>query len=89
MLSGDCNVCINRELPSNSATCVECGLSRKNYKPMTNADRIRSMSDEELAEFVIGVLCYTKLPYMEIREKALRDNELIDWLEQEVKDDKG
>lgn len=50
MLSGDCNVCVNSKLPSYSATCVECGLSRKNYKPQTNGDRIRSMSDEELAE---------------------------------------
>ena len=49
MVSGDCNVCINGKMPSYSATCVECGLSRKNYKPMTNADRIRAMSDEELA----------------------------------------
>ena len=52
MLSGDCNVCINRELPSHSATCVECGLSRKNYKPMTNGDRIRRMTDEELAKWL-------------------------------------
>jgi hypothetical protein len=50
MLSGDCNVCINGKLPSYSATCVECGLSRKNYKPITNADRIRAMTDEEMAE---------------------------------------
>lgn len=51
MLSGDCNVCINGKMPSYSATCVECGLSRKNFKPMTNADRIRAMTDEELAEW--------------------------------------
>ena len=50
MLSGDCNVCINGKMPSYSATCVECGLSRKNYKPITNADRIRGMTDEELAD---------------------------------------
>lgn len=49
MISGDCNVCINGKLPSYSATCVECGLSRKNYKPITNGDRIRRMSDEDLA----------------------------------------
>ena len=42
MLTGDCNVCINGKLPSYSATCVECGLSRKNYKPITNEDRIRN-----------------------------------------------
>ena len=38
MLNGDCNVCINGKLPSYSATCVECGLPRKNYKPIINAD---------------------------------------------------
>lgn len=52
MLSGDCNTCINGKLPSYSATCVECGLSRKNYKPITNADRIRAMTDEELDKFL-------------------------------------
>lgn len=40
MLSGDCNVCINGKLPSYSATCVECGLSRKNYKPITKAEEV-------------------------------------------------
>ena len=58
----------------------------KPRKPITNADRIRAMTDEELAEFVIGVLCYTKLPYIEVRKKALRDNELLDWLKQEAKE---
>jgi hypothetical protein len=55
MLSGDCNVCINGKMPSYSATCVECGLSRKNYKPITNADRIRAMTDEELANKMSGL----------------------------------
>lgn len=61
-------------------------LTGEVYYP-SNADRIRSMTDEELAEFVIGVLCYTKLPYMEVREKALRGNELLDWLKQEADHD--
>lgn len=33
--SGDCNICINSNMPSYSAICVECGLSRKNFKPIT------------------------------------------------------
>ena len=35
--------------------CLEnedCGLFKQ--KPQTNADRIRAMTDEELAEFIIG-----------------------------------
>ena len=56
MLSGDCNVCINGKMPSYSSTCVECGLSRKNYKPVTNADRIRAMTDEEIAGWIANDL---------------------------------
>jgi len=58
------------------------------YTRMSHGDRIRSMQDAELAEFIIGVLCYTKSPYMELREKALRGNELHEWLE-EIEDDNG
>lgn len=50
----------------------------------TNADRIRSMTDEELSEWVIGIMCRTVKPYMEIREKVLRDDEFLTWLKQEV-----
>ena len=40
-----------------SDTCRECGIAMLNYeeakpKPITNADRIRAMTDEELAEFM-------------------------------------
>ena len=72
MLSGDCNVCINGKMPSYSATCVECGLTRKNYKPVTNAVRIRSMTDEELAELLVHN------PWM-------REETSLDWLKQEAK----
>lgn len=51
---------------------------------ITNADRIRAMSDEELAEWVIGIMCRTVKPYMEIREKVLRDNEFLEWLREEA-----
>lgn len=75
MLSGDCNVCINGKLPSYSATCVECGLSRKNFKPVTNADRIRSMTDEELAEWL------SRPPVTWVYKSK---TEWLDWLKQEA-----
>ena len=91
MLSGDCNVCINGKMPSYSATCVECGLSRKNYKPITNADRIRAMTDEELAEWLDNVC---KSAYDEGYTKGTGDplmspypstaSEWLDWLKQEA-----
>jgi hypothetical protein len=56
----------------------------KPYKPMTNGDRIRSMTDEELAEFLCGVydeeetdkfICGTIIP--NYYEEAI-----CDWLKQ-------
>ena len=35
--------------------CPRCGKFIREKPPMTNADRIRSMSDEELAEFLYQV----------------------------------
>jgi len=54
MIRGDCNTCVHKDKASYSATCVECGIANKNYKPITNADRIRSLSDEELAKKLSG-----------------------------------
>lgn len=89
MVSGDCNVCINGKMPSYSATCVECGLSRKNYKPMANADRLRAMSDEELANSKI--LCPYTVCDMNMCEKWITSGDTrdcvacaLDWLKQEA-----
>ena len=74
----DCRRCVNAE------TCAvdeDCGLFVK--KPMTNADRIRAMTDEELAEEL----------YL-LRLDALRlegydgfietKDEILDWLKEGV-----
>lgn len=81
MLSGDCNVCINGKMPTYSETCVECGLSRKNYKPMTNADRIRQRSDEELAAWLEGLVQIVA----ESGGDAF-DQSWIEWLKEEAKE---
>ena len=86
MLSGDCNVCIKGKMPSYSVTCVECGLLRKNYKPMTNADRIRAMSDEELADKFEEIQLNTVKAYG--NDYLLLKGELkkywLDWMKQKV-----
>lgn len=61
-------------------------MAEQSYKPMTNGDRIRSMTDEELAEFLCGVydeeetdkfICGTIIPnYFE--------EAICDWLKQEA-----
>ena len=37
------------------AAALRAQHERENLKPMTNADRIRAMSDEELAEFIKNI----------------------------------
>ena len=51
-------------------------------QPKTNADRIRSMTDEELAEYLDGV-CH------DLWQMFVKDPKKmwLDWLKQEVKDD--
>lgn len=73
-MKGDCNICANGKLPDMSRTCAECGLSRKNYKPMTNADRIRAMSDEELAERIETIADCNHCPILEkVQKKPIRE----------------
>ena len=69
-----------------NALIEEVNELAEEYKPKTNADRIRSMTDEELAEF----LC--KLDTMGTEPKSLwngefwidEGEELLNWLQSEV-----
>lgn len=52
-------------------------------KPLTNADRIRTMSDEEMAEYLDG-MCH------DLWQMFVKDSKKmwLDWLKQEVDDDR-
>ena len=50
-------------------------------KPMTNADRIRSMTDEELAEY-LGRVKASGFDYADFSE--LFAKEILPWLKEEV-----
>ena len=56
--------------------------------PMTNADRIRAMSDEELAEFLCGIstaeCCDRSCPARHIC--GYGDSGMIKWLQQPAKE---
>ena len=48
-----CKGCAYVSRGEHEAPCAKCAQNASdNYKRMTNADRIRSMSDEELADFI-------------------------------------
>lgn len=54
---------------------------------MTNGDRIRAMTDEELADFLDGFLCYQ---VGECRAEDIDCQECrLKWLKQEVSEDAG
>lgn len=51
-----CKLCKYENCSMESKECIGCKQNAVDkYTRMTNADRIRSMSDEELAEFIIGL----------------------------------
>ena len=59
--------------------CVNCGDKYRNYSPyrkQTNADKIRSMSDEELALFIADWQYEDNSP-----------KEILNWLRQPVKEE--
>jgi len=87
---GICETCKDTTCMNYSTRVTEC----LDYERMTNADRIRAMTDEELANFIGGIFtmerdvcgCYdphtvvTQEPRVEIRDFS----DMIEWLKEEV-----
>ena len=74
--------------PYEMCSCYECPASKSDYvqvktapKPQTNADRIRSMTDEELAEFLTEYRCVHKAPHC---KDANCVHCWLDWLQSPV-----
>ena len=63
----------------NPKDCENCEQYHSKYKP-TNADHIRRMTDEELAEWINKHDCHTNLYGYDPKEAVL------DWLKQEVEE---
>ena len=79
---GNCHKCKYET----SAECVprsqKMGFPKCYQSTVTNADRIRAMTDEELAEYLDGV-CH------DLWQMFVKDPQKmwLDWLKQEAKDD--
>lgn len=81
-----CEACAHRGTPSYKSPCSECRGSDK-YEaikpPFTNADHIRAMSDEELAEILTKALfCRTCLARSVCMTNAVDDctKDHLTWL---------
>ena len=82
-----CGTCIvQRQKP----ICNSC-LGHQFYKPMSNADKIRNMSDEELAEFfhIIDHFWYDDEYLVNFGDdETIHDTKenILDWLQSEVEE---
>ena len=88
-----CKGCAYVSRGEHEAPCVKCMQNASdNYKRMTNADRIRSMSDEELAEFLDiieqdGIQSqYGGVPCDCCTEKTECSSCWVEWLQSEVEE---
>lgn len=53
MRDNGCSGCKYEHLKGSEKPCCDCAnMHMDKYEPITNADRIRNMSDEELAEWI-------------------------------------
>lgn len=76
--------------------CFDCGIEAKGYEPKTNADRIRYMTDEELAKLLCKSLSeidekldckYCDEPLNEYGSCTCKCEKLcLQWLQAEVKE---
>ena len=79
-MNEDCPHCVFERTEANCRGCFEG--SHYKPKPITNADRIRSLSDEELAEWIADDLIE---PGYNTREQTVKM--WLNWLKEEVEGD--
>ena len=89
-----CGSCIGKTLCGEPEDTALVCVDRVIRKPMTNADRIRSMSDEELAGFLMklmhnNVQCFGEwmFPYHPCPQEQNCKQCGLDWLQQPAEED--
>ena len=80
-----CENCADKMCYGYSRSISEC----KDFIPQTNADRIRAMTDEEMADFLGNIDCGFDGCFFPKNRcgKGLCSQCWLNWLKQEVKDD--
>ena len=82
-MSEDCPHCVFEKTEANCRGCFE----GSHYKPkqITNADRIRSMADKELADFLCDISGGESCTYCVANDLCHNGhNGMIEWLKKEV-----
>ena len=86
---GKCDTCEKKKYGYLCEGCIHDPDAMDKYEPMTNADRIRAMSDEELAELLIQydseLGCYYSNIGRHYDYESAKEVE-IEWLKQPVQE---
>ena len=82
-----CGSCIGKTLCGEPEDTALVCVDRVIGKPMTNADRIRSMSDEEMAEFISSIpMCVGEDEDLNCEIDVCKEC-FLKWLQQPAEDD--
>ena len=94
-----CKDCVFASQPTTTMRCINHGINMSDNavvcnefkgRSQTNADRIRAMTDEELAEFMAKNVGCNECPFFVTCRSAPQDRECsdrwLDWLQQEVRE---
>jgi hypothetical protein len=86
MIMGKCDTCGKKKYGYLCDGCIHDPDAMDKYEPMTNADRIRAMSDEELSVFLWE---FEKEEIARATEYALERRKITEWLKQPAEVDNG
>lgn len=84
-MSGLCEKCADKACPDYYHEIVEC----QDFQPMRNADKIRAMTDEELARYLDNMQGLAYINGFDSEPIRLYPNNYgawLDWLRQEVEE---
>ncbi len=93
MRDNGCSGCKYEHLKGSEKPCCDCAnMHMDKYEPITNADRIRNMSDDELAELLHNISPYVEsgCPIIDIyigeNVAKLDDShrDILEWLQSEA-----
>lgn len=77
-----CNICKNNyKLPGDEPKCNRMCEDYSDFNPITNADKIKKMTDEQLARWLTKI---TDDAQLDARTKM--DYQWLEWLKTEVKE---
>lgn len=85
-------ICCGRIIPEGRFICLHCEgqneMQKFRKKPKTNGDRIRRMTDDELADVLQGQCACCAYRLTGCTEKECKGG-VLEWLKQEVSEDAG